>query len=478
MSERIQCLLIHVPDTTNNICHLIPIGMFGIADYLTQNKVVTKIIHVGIEKMCNKFFNIANFIRSQQIKIVCFDLHWHYQSWAVINCIKEIKKYAPCVKVIIGGYTASFFAMEIMRKFREVDFVVRGDAEVPLLKLIRAILNNNTPSNIPNILWRNKGRIIVNKQSYTIGVRQLNKILYSRFDLLKNYKLYIKPSFFYRITKVSLPFFYSPGRGCTVNCSFCGGSRVSQLIINKRKCVIMKSVKSALKDIENSKKYGINSLYMCFDPFVNRKHYIQLFKQIRKSGIKFKMFFECWSLPTKEFIDSFKETFEKGSQIILSPETGSDHIRKKNKGFFFSNKDFFSVMDYLALKKLDVILFFSTGLPFEKKENFLETINFFKRIKARYKNVRFCCSPIRMEPCSPYYLNEKKYCVKSKRKTFMDFYNASKNKVTIGYRTKYFSEKQIEANYILMEKLFKRKVLLNKIPFRIISLVSKIIEKS
>ena len=114
-------------------------------------------------------------------------------------------------------------------------------------------------------------------------------------------------------------FFLCTGRGCPVNCSICGGSNISQQIINKRSNFLFRSHKSVLSTIQDAVKAGIERLYICFDPTPDKQYYIDLFKKIRMKKINISLGFECWSIPSYKFLNEFERTFGKAkySKIVL-----------------------------------------------------------------------------------------------------------------------------------------------------------------
>jgi len=155
------------------------------------------------------------------------------------------------------------------------------------------------------------------------------------------------------------------------------------------------------------------------------------------------MIFECWGLPTKRFIDTFKDTFLEESILVISPETGSEEIRRLNKGFFYTNKELIETMEYISRNKLKMELYFTSGLPFERKVNFFEAISLIKYLRSRF-DFKLSAHPIELEPGSPIFLNPERFGVYIKRKTIQEF--LQNDNFSLGYATKFLSEKEIIAN--------------------------------
>jgi len=414
-----------------------------------------------LAKIENKTFSLIDFLKKNKPRILCLSLHWHQQLFEVISLSNEIKRIFPSLKIILGGWTASYFYREIMKNYKSIDFIIRGESEDPLLELAKRILTKkNNFEDIPNLSWRKGDLIVNNKQIYCTPLFLFNKLRFSNFNLVINKKFCLKGLWGLNKNADSKDyrereniFFYNPGRGCLVNCSFCSGSNLTQKILNGKSRVIFKTKSSVIRDLRESKWHGIGSIYTCFDPKPFSNYYPNLFKLIRKEKLCFKMNFECWSLPTKKFIDSFKNTFNPDSRLIISPESGSERVRRLNKGFFYTNKDLLRTIRYLKEKEVEIELYFTTGLPFETKKDFIETVIFIKYLRKKFK-FKLSAHPIEIEPCSLMYLNSSKYKIKLKRKSFEDFVRDSSRPVfSLGYETNYFKEEEIISNVNLLRNL-------------------------
>jgi len=106
-------------------------------------------------------FSIIEYIREKNPRILAIDLHWHHQSYDVIEVVKKVKAAFPSIYVLLGGFTASFFHEEIMRNFDGVDGVIRGEAEVPILELADTLQKGREDLfSVPNLTWRRKGEFL------------------------------------------------------------------------------------------------------------------------------------------------------------------------------------------------------------------------------------------------------------------------------------------------------------------------------
>jgi hypothetical protein len=190
--------------------------------------------------------------------------------------------------------------------------------------------------------------------------------------------------------------------------------------------VTFRGVESVLQSIREAVSYGYETFHICFDPYPQRpEYYIGLFSRIREEKIQMECFFESFGLPTIDFIQSFKKTFPGPKSLIaLSPDVGSDRMRKVHKGHAYSNQALLESLDQLKTNGVFCDLFFTLGIPFEREMDVQETIRLQKMIRDRYSNVRGIRTfTIEMEPGSPWHLDPEEYGVETSLKNFMDFYH-------------------------------------------------------
>lgn len=445
--EKLDCLFLHVPKLQNYYrpigsfiwINFLPMGLLGLADLLHRNHISTEIVHLGVEWIEDPDFSILDYLKKKSPKIVAFDLHWHHQSYDVLEVAKKIKQAFPSIYILLGGFTASLFHEEILRNFDEVDGVIRGEAETPILELTRALLQGQEDLfSISNLTWRRKGRILINPLSYVASEKDLNGISFTNFPLLKNYSTYIRfigqPFYVRGVSKEKNFWMYSLkspiyhltlGRGCPVQCTWCSGNIPSQKTITGRRGVTYRGIEEVLQSIREALSYGYETFHICFDPYPEKPDYfLELFERIREEKIQMECFFESFGLPSPAFIRSFKETFPGPKSLVaISPDVGSDRLRKVHKGHPYTNRDLMACLDQLKSHQVFCDLFFTLGVPFEKEENLEETIQLQKTIRAHYPNVRGIRTfTIEMEPGSPWHLDPETFGVRSSLWNFMDFY--------------------------------------------------------
>jgi radical SAM superfamily enzyme YgiQ (UPF0313 family) len=428
-----KCLFVHVPlfEKRRFSMAIVPMGCFSMANLLAKNGYDVRIIHLGIEKIAQKKFDLNKYIKKEEHEILCFGIHWHYQLYNTLGIIREIKKANPAVKIIVGGYTATVFAKQIMENYAEIDFIIRGEAEIPLLKFLSSLESPKQYGIIPNLVWRDAGsKVIFNQEYHCASDQELNMFDFESMELLKNHWIYLRlNSPIYESTKslsgIPDTFMLNVGRGCSRNCFYCGGGQKSQKLINNRSAFNYREANKVFKGIQKIKNdYNPRTLFIDFDPEHDSEYYLELFERIRKNKISIGCAFASWSLPTEEFIKSFARTFDlKHSFIIISPDCANEAIRKRIKGFFFTNSQLMKTLEALDVHHIESQVYFFIGTPFETRKDIEDTLKLQEDILERYENVS---KPLiflpEIEPCSPMCLNPRKYQIKVLRKTFQDYY--------------------------------------------------------
>jgi radical SAM superfamily enzyme YgiQ (UPF0313 family) len=306
---------------------------------------------------------------------------------------------------------------------------------------------------VDNLTWRAGKEVKINEHRYIGDAAAVSNLNFTNFSLLRNGDTYIQ--------YIGLPFFFaknfskeqnfrqftirSPmmpmaiGRGCPFNCTWCGGSQVSQQRhISKRVGFIYRSHDSVIQTIREGMAAGYQTMHTATDPEPEtQKYFIELWQRIRQEGIETNWFFECNGLPSDTFVDEFHKTFPGPDSIIaLSPECGNEELRLRHKGPGFTTRAFYEKMDKIDAMGISTEIFFSYGLPGENEELLQDTLTMRREIMKRYKNVRGLRTlSIEMEPGAPWQVDPEKYGIVTDRRTFKNFYDTHSEGENCTYNT-------------------------------------------
>lgn len=449
----LDCLLVHTPKFQNyyyalgnyTSLQLMSIGLFALADAVHQAGFKTRIIHLGLENALNPRFRIASYLRANPTKLVGLSCQFHAQLYDTLRAARAVKDHDPSIFVVIGGMAATCFAEEILAQHPAVDAVVRGEGEKPLVQLVRQIsaAKRDFPS-IPNLAWRNEGRIFFNAERYVATQEELDALSFHNFKLMEHYQHYVRmPKIFTRLKvpaalkwrisdfiarKRRLLYYGLPvGRGCDNNCAYCGGGNHAHRMIAARTSHVFRSQRKVLETMIGLKKLGYQGVYVSYDPRSKGEgYYPELFRLMRKQNFEFDMVFASWGIPNRDFLDDFAQTFDlRYSTIFITPERGSEETRRIARGRFFTNQELLDTLAYMEHKGIHASVFFSQGIP-ETNEQFEQTLNLARQIRTRFKMVSIDAFSIEIEPGAPWFLDPERFGITVTRKTLQDFIDNQK----------------------------------------------------
>jgi radical SAM superfamily enzyme YgiQ (UPF0313 family) len=150
----------------------------------------------------------------------------------VLKTAEAVKSCHPEAKIVIGGHHASTLPRSVMES-KAVDFVIRGEGEVSLHLLAKAVKKGGAYDSIPGLVFRCKnGTLDINPPA---GMKHPDEHPLPAVDLLHQQ--------FYRRNKRAAMVIVT-GRGCPMTCSYCSVGASSYLNYRKR------SVTSVIDEIQ------------------------------------------------------------------------------------------------------------------------------------------------------------------------------------------------------------------------------------
>lgn len=422
-----KCDVLYVHSSKNPLTEqtpyaYMPVGIIGILNALRKKGIEVWGINYAIEKELNPDFDLVSVLADTDYKIFMTDLHWYEHSFGAMWVVEQSKKVHPKIPVILGGYTSTIFADEIMQNFDGVDFLVTGDSDLPIEMLVDRLLGNSDISfgEIPNILYRESSSVM--KSSKTWVQTSLDDIDFVSVDFFEHSEM--------------VPFLSTKGasrnnserwlciaRGCTYNCAYCCGANKNMEALFKRCNVLTASPEKVADDFYRLEKSGVFRISPTHDfQMFGKKYYESVFAEIRKRNIKPGLYLECFQLPTKAFIDDIMNTFDKRRTVlVISPISGNEELRRMN-GKLFTNDAFYKCVKYIIDNGIPLQLYYTLNLVGETASQFQDTSiqmsllhNVFKLSKRNVFYQRVVIDPLAgMRDFDG---------INVKYNTFMDYYN-------------------------------------------------------
>src|SRR5437764_9003418 len=266
---------------------LAPMGIIGLANALRQRGLDVVGINYPMEVAFDQSFRLVPWLRHQEdVRLVMIDLHWYEHAYGAMDVVRACKHVWPDVPVLIGGLTASRFAEEIMERFEAVDYVIRGDPELPAIELAEGVLGGGLAAErVPNLSHRVGGEPVHNDRVYHAGLRELEALDFVDTSFFVGDERYnrFQSSDFGRLTGQWL----CVGRGCHMNCGFCGGSKKSHLALSGREAVLTRRPELVADDVARLAARGLGQVSLSHDPAVlGRPYWSRLFQAIQDRRVR------------------------------------------------------------------------------------------------------------------------------------------------------------------------------------------------
>jgi B12-binding domain/radical SAM domain protein len=369
-----------IPSTS--VFDMYPIGFSTIAEYLERKGIRVQIVNIAVRMLQDSQFNVERFIENLHATAFGVDLHWLPHAHGALEIARIIKRYHPETPVILGGLSSSYFHREIM-KLAQVDFVLRGDStEEPLFRLVESIDGGSKESElerIPNLCWKDRrGEVRMNPVSHMPD--DLDTVLIDHSFAVRsvvrdlNFSNYLPFSKWakYPITAALTC------RGCTMNCTICGGSRHSYRQFYGRERVAFRDPELLAQDLRNISRYSRGPVFVVGDIRQAGMAYARKFLRAIQ-GIESQVIFEFFWRIDREFVEEIAGAVPR-FVVQVSPESHDPAVLKLSNKAFNADTIESSVRNILAVGCQRLDLFFMSGMPGQTYSSVLESIAYCERL--------------------------------------------------------------------------------------------------
>ena len=427
-------LLTHYP--------LLPMGLFSLAHMIKSEGYEVKIVNLGLEISLSPSFEIEDYVKSLSAKIYAIDLHWFYHSEGAIQLAEMCKKHHPDSLVILGGFTATWFYEEILKKYNFIDAILLGEAEQSILSLVKACLIDKDLSNVPGIAYRANDTV---KHNAVAPPATLDNLNFTDLSTLENWENYLKIVPEGCNEDGSSLFWLTIARGCIYNCIYCGGSCSSYKLLTKREKPIFRDPKLVAEDIRRLHDLGVEKICFSHDPEIAGKNYWQkILYELAKDRVDMQAYLESSQLPSRDFLQRMKRAFNE-VELAIYPLSPNEKVRMA-AGKKFTNDQLFHTARICEELGITLNAYFTVGLPGENK-NFYEL--FKKLVKKLLPFQSITIPPLSvytLDPSSLMATTPEIYNLKIYLKNFEDYKNMCSSPYVIdriGHETNTLTREQI-----------------------------------
>jgi radical SAM superfamily enzyme YgiQ (UPF0313 family) len=290
-----------------------------------------------------------------------------------VDIAKIAKEVDKSIVTVMGGNHPTLFPEEVLR-YDCVDFIIRGEGELPFRMLVENIKKGKSLNDIPGLCYKSNGSMEIKK-------------IYSDTDRNLRLKREMIQKDFYRYGKG----FIAPtltSKGCPHSCYFCGKPAV------KFKRFNTEDIKN---DLEKLMNLGFDTIDFEDDYLdLTSPHTKDIFKWLSDKNLRLTA---MNGVIPKIDKDTIKIVRDAGFQRInLSLVDMSEHIQKETNRDQFSG--FNEILDDFITTGIPIEVHFILGLPAQTENDIINTM-----IYLAEKKVLLGSSVYYLSPGSPAFKN-------------------------------------------------------------------------
>lgn len=305
----------------------------------------------------------------------------------LLDCRKTawtVKSILPHVKVVIGGHHATIYPNETIN-FPEMDYLVCGEAERPLAKLVNALRDGADPTvlnNINGLAWKDTdGKVHFN---------QIRDFIESLDDLpMPAHELVNLSKYSHVLAEGDQVASAQTSRGCPAGCTFCDIRRTK---------FRGRSAASVLEELRKLHSLGVREFFFVDDTFtVNKNRVFEICQGIINEGldIKFKISSRC-DMVTPDLLEMLQKS--GCYRIHYGIETASPRLLKYlEKGS--SHERFETAFKWTRQAGIQTLAYMMIGIPTETYGEMKESMKYPAKLGADYVQFSICTPYPKTELC-------------------------------------------------------------------------------
>ncbi len=378
-----------------------PVGMTSIATYLGRNHYNVRIVNLAYRMLRDPRFDVVGRIRGLRSTVFGIDLHWLPHAQGALAIGELVKRFHPQSYVLYGGLSSSYYHRELVG-YPFVDFVLRGDStEEPCRQLLSALRRGEGLDKVENLTWKGQdGKVMVNPLTFVpsdIDYVNVPDYLYAITTVFKYRSLEdIAP--YVRWLKHPTTMLLG-ARGCSFDCSVCGGSRSAYQEICQRTKPAFRSPEKLVSDIRSIRLFSRGPIMLIHDPRIGGTERAErFFSLLRREKVTNELIFELFYPADDRFFEVVRESVRSWS-LQISIETPLERLRSLDRLKFQvpNSKVEETISGALSSGCNRLDLFFMTGLPHQSFDDAMSVVPYCERLLDRFdsdKRLRFFVSPL------------------------------------------------------------------------------------
>ena len=334
----------------------IPIGSFGLCDYLGRRGGEARILNLALYPAEGYLARLEAEVRRFSPDLVGLVIHWKELLENALHVAFFLKAKFPRVRIVAGGLTASFLGEDLLGHSDEIDFIVRGDPEAAVERL----LGGMPLAEVPNLLYRDSGRVRANALAAT-DKKTMDEMVFTHVDHLVDHQRYIA------YLNGFLGWTLMVGRGCAYDCDYCGGSKKAFRETGDRRGLTLRSREAVVRDLKVLGRYT-DFVFLGNEP--SKPHMYGVLEAIAADpevAGKFRCGYNTFKLMDSRLIELLLRAFRTGPEIRtpieVAPETTieADRPQVRDPALMYTNAELLDsvVETHVRIPGASTIIYFS-----------------------------------------------------------------------------------------------------------------------
>ena len=198
-------ILLVSPGSPASFVYHPPLGLAYILSYLKQNGFA----ETGFfDRYNSREGDLRKAVRRERPSLVGIQCPTPMRHEA-LRLARLVKAEHPEARVVFGGVHATFLSRQLLEHYPQVDYVVRGEGEGPMLELARRLAAGREADAVANVSFRTGGRVVENPLGPPLG--NLDALPFPEY-----FEHYVRKSGARKKTGAILT-----ARGCGAACNYC-----------------------------------------------------------------------------------------------------------------------------------------------------------------------------------------------------------------------------------------------------------------
>jgi len=314
-------------------------------------------------------YHFLNTLKRKSPDIIAFSVTTN-QIIFIKELLKEVRKVSNSL-LVAGGVHFSLMP-ETIDNIPELDVIIRGEGEYPLLELAQALQAKKPYTDIKN-LWVRKNNTIIKNEIRPL-IENLDELPFPDKSSI-DYQKVINKNF--SINRFNF------SRGCPYHCSYCSNRAISKIYSNGRKYYRARSPEKSIEEIERDQKLYKFKFIMFDDDCItmNVQWFNEFFKLYKE---KFNYPFTCNIRVNTVNFEMLKIIKEAGGMGIgVGIEHGNEEFMKKYLNRDISHNKTKEVFEHFKQLRMSSWPHVIVGFPNENMNLFFDTVRLVRELRAK-----------------------------------------------------------------------------------------------